>query len=919
MILCTGFYNRSNLGDDIFEIIFESILKKLNSEYIIKSLDDIQTISSDIDTIILGGGEILNSYFLQKLQKLCVNFNGKIIAYSCELPKGNIINEINLIDYFIMRNPNDVIRLKQHFNLSNDKPNPYIEYLPDLVCSLKSLDSEYYIKNIEKQLTQQNQPIKESTNKVITVCLARSIFKDNTHYDFYLKKITLFLKYINYLGWEIVLLPFNTSKSITESDLLLNLDIEKLCKVNNFSVTNIIPNNTWSEHEKLNNVLSIIKSSDIVLCSRYHAHILGIVCEKPILSICHTKKAKDQMFSFGLEKWICEPLLDLTNKPIDFDVELAITIFNDLVQNYSKVLKSIKSLKFLTIDQHKNKLENLLKLNKRTQPPFYVDNLFCDDLINKTIRHVLDVFKLTNLQEERPYEIKYRITKCILYMLCKDSNSPYFYGLNNKILKSNFNYLEEFKWICKDYYSKNPKNITFNTNIKEQPIENKIFNLKYIEPHMLENIHRSGWYNVVHNTGVLENDSSESIILDMFVDRTFHWNEELYQDLRLIPYNRPWIGIVHHTPNQNYTQYNTSDMIRKDIFKKSQSNCIGIFTLSEWLANWFKTEIPELQVESLIHPTDIPKNKFIFEKFMENKNKKIVQIGGWLRNPYSIYRINVPNNFQKIHLVGKNMENYIKPVDSFEELLSSNESFYNGLDQTNQSSQITLSKSNQSNQSISRDQSGNKYVYFMHEFIKQAKLNNKDTLELLNSNHNSVKLMETLDNDDYDTLLSDNVVFIDLIEASACNTLLECIVRNTPILVKPLPAIVERLGLDYPMYWNDYSDISNLLTNDNIKKTHEYLKSLDKSCYTYDYWIDSIVNSKIFKDAQHILYPKLNRNSEVSIKSNQTDKSNKSNKTNKSNINLVEIDDNNDDAVSNKVKPTSRNKFISLFSCCSKQ
>jgi len=113
MILCTGFYCRSNLGDDIFQIIFNSIFTKLNLEYKLISLDDCKEIPSNTSTIILGGGEILNKYFLEKLQVLCEKskFNGKIIAYSCELPQGDIIPEVNMIDRFILRNINDVSRL----------------------------------------------------------------------------------------------------------------------------------------------------------------------------------------------------------------------------------------------------------------------------------------------------------------------------------------------------------------------------------------------------------------------------------------------------------------------------------------------------------------------------------------------------------------------------------------------------------------------------------------------------------------------------------------------------------------------------------------------------------------------------------------------------------------------------------------
>lgn len=125
MILCLGYYNRGNLGDDIFHIIFNNIFDKIGVNYLTICMDDCKEIPSEVNTIILGGGEILNSYFLLKLKKLCTdyNFSGKIIAYSCELPQGDIIPEVNLIDWFILRNKNDVIRLQNYFNTTK-----FIEY-----------------------------------------------------------------------------------------------------------------------------------------------------------------------------------------------------------------------------------------------------------------------------------------------------------------------------------------------------------------------------------------------------------------------------------------------------------------------------------------------------------------------------------------------------------------------------------------------------------------------------------------------------------------------------------------------------------------------------------------------------------------------------------------------------------------------
>ena len=105
----------------------------------------------------------------------------------------------------------------------------------------------------------------------------------------------------------------------------------------------------------------------------------------------------------------------------------------------------------------------------------------------------------------------------------------------------------------------------------------------------------------------------------------------------------------------------------------------------------------------------------------------------------------------------------------------------------------------------------------------------RDTKErqiLLNSD---VLIIENLNNDDYDMLLSKNIVFIHLINASAVNTIIECIVRNTPIIVNRLPATTELLGEHYPLFYNTVEEASELLTINNIKAGWKYLKNLDKT------------------------------------------------------------------------------------------
>ena len=95
---------------------------------------------------------------------------------------------------------------------------------------------------------------------------------------------------------------------------------------------------------------------------------------------------------------------------------------------------------------------------------------------------------------------------------------------------------------------------------------------------------------------------------------------------------------------------------------------------------------------------------------------------------------------------------------------------------------------------------------------------------------------------EYDELLEKNIVFVDLIDASANNAILECIVRNTPIIVNKLEAVVEYLGEDYPLYFENLSDIPSLLEKDKIVEAHQYLCKLDKTELSIDYFCKKVFN-----------------------------------------------------------------------------
>ena len=87
---------------------------------------------------------------------------------------------------------------------------------------------------------------------------------------------------------------------------------------------------------------------------------------------------------------------------------------------------------------------------------------------------------------------------------------------------------------------------------------------------------------------------------------------------------------------------------------------------------------------------------------------------------------------------------------------------------------------------------------------------------------------------------------MDFIDASANNAIVECISANIPFFTKRLPAIEEYLGKDYPMYFNNLSEVENII-NDDVKlkeiytKTNLYLRNLDKKQLSYEYFCDKLL------------------------------------------------------------------------------
>ncbi len=229
----------------------------------------------------------------------------------------------------------------------------------------------------------------------------------------------------------------------------------------------------------------------------------------------------------------------------------------------------------------------------------------------------------------------------------------------------------------------------------------------------------------------------DGVWVDAFVEHYFGNAEPL----ALRPYDQPWIGFLHnppHMPDWFVRHQAPQSLLANVAFRESLSACLGMFCLSETLARWWRQQL-DVPIEVLALPTITPDRTFSLEAFVRNPQQRVVQVGSWLRKLNSIYFLPVRRLQRSI------VHQHMPYIDDL----------------------------------IARERE----VYGLH--VDEA----------------AVEVLPFLDNERYDELLSQNLIYMELYDSSANNVVVECLARATPLLVNPLPAVVEYLGRDYPFYF----------------------------------------------------------------------------------------------------------------------
>jgi hypothetical protein len=254
---------------------------------------------------------------------------------------------------------------------------------------------------------------------------------------------------------------------------------------------------------------------------------------------------------------------------------------------------------------------------------------------------------------------------------------------------------------------------------------------------------------------------SDGVLVDDFIENSFSWNYHAKRRGREVPHRRPWVGFIHNPPNMPHW------------FGDGKSSNQHIFKMKHW-----KQSVSQCQV------------LFALSNYHRD----------WLRKqlPCPIETLRHPTETPDAKFTWKSFQANNQPkIVQIGWWLRRAESIHH-LDTKLDRAVLQLSTPWFSAMRISPNR-----------FARDPR----------------VKVISYLPDGEYDQLLSQNVVFLDLYDTSANNAVIECIVRNTPVLVTDHPATREYLGQSYPLFFDSLEQAGDK-SNDlgAIRAAHDYLR-----------------------------------------------------------------------------------------------
>jgi hypothetical protein len=118
------------------------------------------------------------------------------------------------------------------------------------------------------------------------------------------------------------------------------------------------------------------------------------------------------------------------------------------------------------------------------------------------------------------------------------------------------------------------------------------------------------------------------------------------------------------------------------------------------------------------------------------------------------------------------------------------------------------------------------------------------------ADNGSVEVRGRVDSATYEHTLASSVVFLNLIDAPANTTVVECLARATPLIINRLPAVEEYLGADYPLFYDHLDEAAVLLrSEERLVAGSRHLAALPmQKQITASAFLDNLQRTAIYRE-----------------------------------------------------------------------
>lgn len=287
--------------------------------------------------------------------------------------------------------------------------------------------------------------------------------------------------------------------------------------------------------------------------------------------------------------------------------------------------------------------------------------------------------------------------------------------------------------------------------------------------------HRGGWRTIMQNlisseVVSLNHRESQLQLIDCS-ESFFLWNNRVMR--------KPWVGIVHYTPDlpETFPKFETlQGVLAEKSFRSSLPWCRALIVFSQRNAEYLREMLPGVHIVTMKHPVGIsstPRQFDIGVFEMRRMSRSVAMLGQQYRRLSTLVLLRV--KYPKVWLPGN----------------------------------AKLNKAR-----------------FAELYARDAHAPKKNDLD-------SFSIVYTKNFDEYDDFVLNNIIVLDVFDAAANNAVLEAIAMANPIFVRRHRAIEEYLGSEYPLFFNTLEEAEFIMNSErdlleHMRSAHTYLKALPR-------------------------------------------------------------------------------------------